>query len=109
VNQGARSARHPPRYSSARQQADGGQVAPGARALDVLKRVPPRHGGRRRVAPSLLDHFVRPREHRERNRQAQHFGGPAANHELELRGLLDGGLGGLDAFLSRSVHRARVG
>jgi hypothetical protein len=41
------------------------------------------------VAKSL-DHFVRPRQHRLRDREAERLGGLEVEHQLELRWLLDG-------------------
>jgi hypothetical protein len=43
----------------------------------------------------LLDHFIRPGQHRGRDRQAQGLGGLQVDHKLELGGLLDGEVGWL--------------
>src|SRR5215470_18803766 len=52
---------------------------------------------------SLLDHLIRPREHRLRNSQAKRLGGLEVDHQLELGGLLDGQVGGLGT-LEDLVH-----
>ena len=49
-------------------------------------------------AGPLLDDLIRPRQHRRRDREAERFGGLQVDHELELRGLLDGQVGGLGAL-----------
>jgi hypothetical protein len=49
-------------------------------------------------ACSLLDDLVGPREHRRRDRQAERLGGRPVDHEIELRGLLDGQVAGLGAL-----------
>jgi hypothetical protein len=46
----------------------------------------------------LLDHLVRPRQQRRRDREAEGLGGLEVDHQLELRGLLDGQVGGLGAL-----------
>src|SRR5262249_61378044 len=46
----------------------------------------------------LLDHLVRPEQHGLRNCQADLLGSFKINHQLELRRLLDGEVGGLGAF-----------
>ena len=54
-----------------------------------------------RLANELLNHFIRPQQHRGRDRQAERFRGLQIDHQLEIRGLLDrqvGGLGPLEEF-----------
>ena len=47
---------------------------------------------------ALLDYLIRPRQQRRRDRQAEGLGGLEVDHQLELRGLLDGQIGGLGAL-----------
>ena len=51
----------------------------------------------------LLDHFICPRQHRRRDRQAEGFGGLQIDHEFELRRLLHRQVGRLGA-LQDLVH-----
>src|SRR5215472_6385678 len=46
----------------------------------------------------LLDHLIRPRQQRPRNRQAERFGRLEVDHQLELGWLLDRQIGGLGAL-----------
>src|ERR1700752_4058249 len=55
--------------------------------------------------PWLLDHLTRLQHHRLRHRQAERFGRPGVDHEIELRRLLDRQLAGLRA-LEDLVHVA---
>jgi hypothetical protein len=48
--------------------------------------------------PKLFDHFVRPRQHVGRNRQADLLSGLEIDDELELNWLLDRQIGGLGAL-----------
>ena len=45
-----------------------------------------------------LYYLIRLRQQRRRDREAQRLGGLAVDDQLELRGLLDGQVGGLGAF-----------
>src|SRR6266404_1583081 len=45
-----------------------------------------------------LDHLIRSHQHVRRDRQADLLGGFQVDHQLELRRLLDGKIGGLRAF-----------
>ena len=45
-----------------------------------------------------LDHLVRLRQHRRRNRQAESLGGLEIDHQLELRGLLNREICGLGSL-----------
>jgi hypothetical protein len=62
-----------------------------------------------------MDHLIPPREHRRRDREAQGLGGSCVDDDLELRGLLDGQVGGPGALedlctVSRSLAlSARAG
>src|SRR2546425_8235113 len=47
------------------------------------------------VEHALLDELIRPQQQRLRNRQPEGLGGLQVNHQLELRGLLDGEIGGV--------------
>src|SRR5215467_4716356 len=49
-------------------------------------------------ADALLDHFIRPRQQRLRDRQAKGFGGLEVDDQLELGGLLDRQVAGLGAL-----------
>jgi hypothetical protein len=49
------------------------------------------------VEHALLDDLVRPQQERLRDRQAERLGGLEVDDQLELRGLLDGEVGGLCA------------
>jgi hypothetical protein len=55
------------------------------------------------VEHGLLDHLVRPEQQRLRNREAERLRGLEIDHQLELRRLLDGEIGGLGA-LKDLVH-----
>src|SRR5262245_9444156 len=46
---------------------------------------------------SLLNYFIRPRQHRRRDREAEGLRGLQVDHHLELGGLLDGQVGGRGA------------
>ena len=50
------------------------------------------------VSHALLDHLVRPLQHRWGNREPKGLGRLDVNHELELRGLLHGQISRLSAF-----------
>src|SRR5467141_1888068 len=50
-----------------------------------------------------LNHLIRPLQERRRDRQAERLGGLHVDDQLELRGLLDGQVGGLGA-LEDLVH-----
>ena len=52
------------------------------------------------ISPStcLLDHFIRPRQHVRRNRQADLLGRFQIDDELELLGCSTGKISGLSAF-----------
>src|SRR5215470_6505127 len=50
------------------------------------------------LASPSLDHLIRPRQQRRRDRQAESLGGLEVDHQLELGGLLDGEAGRLRAF-----------
>jgi hypothetical protein len=45
-----------------------------------------------------FDHLIRSRQHIRRNRQADLFGRFQVDHQLKLRRLLDGDVGGLGSF-----------
>src|SRR2546426_1771626 len=47
---------------------------------------------------SLLDHLVRPSQHRRRDRQAERLGRLEVNHQLELRRLLHGEVSRFSTF-----------
>ena len=49
------------------------------------------------TADPSLDHLVRPPQHRRRDRQPERLGGLEVDHQLELRRLFDGQVGGLCA------------
>jgi len=51
-----------------------------------------------RIQHELFDHLVGPQPQRWRDREAEGFGGLEVDHELELRRLLDGEVGGLHTF-----------
>src|SRR5207249_4630897 len=50
------------------------------------------------VEHALVDDLVRPPQYRLRDRQAERLGCLEVDGQLELRGLLDGEIGGLGAF-----------
>jgi hypothetical protein len=62
-----------------------------------------------------LDHLVGAHQHRLRDRQAERPGGLEVDHQIELRRLLDGQVGGLGALKDlvdvsgASSYRARRG
>src|SRR5690349_19577675 len=53
---------------------------------------------RRLIAPLLFDHLVGPLQERWRDREPERPGGPEVDDQLELRGLLDGQVGGPGAL-----------
>src|SRR6266478_9787363 len=53
---------------------------------------------------TLLNNLVCSQEQRLRNRQAERLGGLEVDHQLELRGLLDGAIGGLGTFQHFPPH-----
>jgi hypothetical protein len=53
---------------------------------------------RRAKWAASLDHVSGLRQHRGRDREAERLRGLQVDHELELRGLLDGEGGGLGTF-----------
>jgi hypothetical protein len=53
--------------------------------------------------PSLLDYLICPRQHRRRDRQADHLGSLEVDHEFKLPRLLDGKIGRFGA-LEDPVH-----
>jgi hypothetical protein len=55
------------------------------------------------VLGGLLNHFVRPQQHRRGDREAEGLGGLHVDHQLEPRGLLDGEAAGFGA-LEYPVH-----
>ncbi len=55
-----------------------------------------------RVGP-LLNHLVGARQHRWRDRQAEGLGGLEVDDQLELRGMLDGQVGGFGALQDLDV------
>src|SRR4029450_8686926 len=54
---------------------------------------------------ALLDHLIRAQQHRLRDREPERLRRLQVDHQLELRGLLDGKIGGLDA-LKDLIHVA---
>ena len=58
----------------------------------------------RRRASCLANHFVRPHQHIWRNRQADLLGGFQIDHQLKLRRLLDGQIGGLGSLQDLVDH-----
>src|SRR5262249_34354641 len=50
------------------------------------------------VEHALLDDVLRPQHHQRRDRQAERLRGLEVNRQLELGGLLDGGVGGVRAL-----------
>jgi hypothetical protein len=54
----------------------------------------------------LFNHLVRSQQQRLRNGDADSLGGLHVDHEFELRGLLNGEIGGLRAFQNLSTKVA---
>src|SRR5437867_1784425 len=50
------------------------------------------------VGHALLDYLIRTKEHCRRDRQPERLGGLKVDHQFELRGLLDGEVGGFGAL-----------
>src|SRR5438034_831754 len=58
----------------------------------------PTQSHRETFAGSSFDDLIRPQQQRRRDRQTERLGGLEVNHELELRGLLDGEVARLRAL-----------
>ena len=61
------------------------------------------NGNERSLADRLLNHFVRPRQYRLRNDEAEVLGSFQVDYQIELRRLLDGQVAGLGALENLST------
>src|SRR5713101_6573182 len=81
-------------------------TAPMRAASSVTRSRRPRRsvtGGGLASQHALLDHLIRPQQHRRRDREPERLGGLHVDHQIELGGLLDGQILGLHT-LEDLVH-----